>query len=117
MRTLNKRGSLRLPQYDYSQAGAYFITLLSHRRECVFGEVVEGGVTISEIGEIIQEEWFKSQIVRAEIQLFEDEFIIMPNHIHGIVWIEESQDIHTIASTGSYITVGATGRSPLPSVR
>jgi REP element-mobilizing transposase RayT len=106
----DKRNSLRLSEYDYSQAGAYFITLLSHRRECVFGRVIGEEVSLSEIGEIVQEEWFKSRVVRAEIRLFEDELIIMPNHMHGIVWIVDSRDVHAIVSNGSRTTVGATGQ-------
>jgi putative transposase len=96
------RNSLRLPQYDYSQAGAYFITLISYQRECVFGKIMDGNIALSRLGEIVREEWFASRMLRSEIQLFEDEFVIMPNHIHGIVWIGVDQ-----------VIVGATGRSPL----
>jgi putative transposase len=97
-----KRSSLRLPQYDYSQAGADFITLISYQRECVFGKIMNGKLVLSELGEIVREEWFASRMLRSEIQLYEDEFVIMPNHIHGIVWISEVN-----------ADVGATGRSPL----
>ena len=108
-----KRSSLRLPQYDYSQAGAYFVTLISHQRECVFGKITNGNVTLSEFGEVVQEEWFTSRKLRNEIQLFEDESVIMPNHIHGIVWIGDKQDTHAEVSNEYTTTVGATGRSPL----
>ena len=96
------RRSLRLHGYDYPQAGAYFITSISHQRECVFGKIVNGYVALSELGEVVQEEWFASMMLRSEIQLYEDEFVIMHNHIHGIVWIGEDNT-----------AVGATGRSPL----
>jgi hypothetical protein len=62
-----KRRSLRLPQYDYSQSGAYFVTLISHQRLCVFGDIQDGLVILSELGMLIQEEWFASEGIRSEI--------------------------------------------------
>ena len=95
------RRSIRLKEYDYGQAGAYFVTLCTHHRECLFGEVVEGNVVLNEMGEIVEKEWRISANLRREIEL--DEFVVMPNHIHGIIAI---RDHHP---------VGATGRSPLHS--
>jgi REP element-mobilizing transposase RayT len=86
-RQKHHRRSIRLKGYDYAQAGAYFVTLVSYQRENYFGEVVDGKVQLSPLGEIIREEWFRSTEIRKEIRLNEDEFVIMPNHIHGIVWI------------------------------
>jgi len=94
------RRSLRLKGYDYSQAGAYFITICTKNRECLLGEIKNGEIILNEYGEIARKEWIKSQIIRKEMKL--DEFIIMPNHIHGIVIIDH---------------VGANGRSPLRDFR
>jgi putative transposase len=94
--------SMRLNGYDYVQAGAYFFTLITHQRECVLGRIVNGYIDLSDLGEVVKEEWFASRMLRSEIQLYEDEFVIMPNHIYGIVWISEVN-----------AAVGATGRSPL----
>jgi putative transposase len=81
------RRSIRLPEYDYSQAGAYFITLCAWRRERFFGVISDNQMKLSRLGEIIQQEWQRSAQIRREIQLDPDEFIIMPNHIHGIALI------------------------------
>ena len=91
-----RRKSIRLKGYDYSQAGGYFVTIVTYGRECLFGEVVNGETQINPLGETIKEEWFRSTKIRKEIRLFENEFVIMPNHIHGIVWI----DTNTVGAGG-----------------
>jgi putative transposase len=96
----HRRHSIRLPEYDYRQAGAYFITAVAHGRAALFGEIASGEARLSEFGKIVEDEWRKSSIIRREINL--DVFVIMPNHIHGVV---------NIIDAG----VGATGRSPLRS--
>jgi REP element-mobilizing transposase RayT len=77
------RRSIRLEEYDYSRAGAYFITVCAHRRECLFGRVVDGEMRLNEAGQIVESEWLKTPSVRAEIEL--DAWILMPNHFHCIV--------------------------------
>ena len=84
---IHHRRSIRLKGYDYSQAGAYFVTICAWQRECLFGEVVEGEVRLSALGMIVREEWMRSGEIRKELRLYKDEFVIMPNHVHGIVWI------------------------------
>jgi DNA-binding Lrp family transcriptional regulator/REP element-mobilizing transposase RayT len=84
------RKSLRLSHYDYSQNGAYFITLCTHRRECLFGEIQDGVMVPNDYGRIVIEEWYKSEAIRNEIEL--DEFVLMPNHIHGILLIDRRGD-------------------------
>ena len=86
----HNRTSTRLRGYDYSLAGAYFITLVTYQREMLFGEIVGGNMKLHRQGEIVQEEWFRSAEIRKEIRLFPDEFVVMPNHVHGIVWIVEN---------------------------
>ena len=76
----------RLKGYDYTSVGAYFITLVTYQRDEIFGSVVNGEMKPTPLGNIVREEWFRSAAMRREIELFEDEFIIMPNHIHGIVF-------------------------------
>ena len=118
-KVVGKRSSLRLEGYDYTLAGAYFITIITHRRECLFGEVIDGDVFLSPYGEVVKDEWLASAGIRQEIQLHEDEFVVMPNHIHGIVWIvpeeDASQKVNGVRlSIGAFPKgVGATGRSPL----
>ena len=82
------RRSIRLKGFDYSQSGAYFVTLCSHNRECLFGEISNNQMLLNPYGIIVHDEWLKSTFIRSEIEL--DEFIIMPNHIHGIVSIHKN---------------------------
>jgi REP element-mobilizing transposase RayT len=79
------RKSIRLREYDYSQGGAYFITILSKNHQCIFGEILDGKIRLNKLGEIIQEQWLMLPDRYEEIEL--DNFIIMPNHIHGIIII------------------------------
>jgi REP element-mobilizing transposase RayT len=60
--------------------------LVTHNREPLFGKIIDGNVLRSPYGEIAQEEWFTSTDIRQEIGL--DLFVVMPNHVHGIVWLE-----------------------------
>jgi len=83
--TKHHRRSIRLPAYDYAQAGAYFVTMVAHRRECLFAEMVDGRVVVSACGEIVEHEWLRSTEIRPGVRL--DAFVVMPNHIHGIVII------------------------------
>jgi putative transposase len=81
------RRSIRLPGYDYTQPGAYFVTIVTHDRECLFGEVVDGVMWLNAFGEIVRDEWFRTAVVRPYVMLDPDEFVVMPNHVHGIIWI------------------------------
>jgi len=80
--TRNRR-SVRLKEYGYVQAGAYFVTICTCNRNCLFGKVVDGEIRLNEYGEIVRNEWIKTASVRANVVL--DVFVIMPNHIHGII--------------------------------
>ena len=81
------RRSIRLQDYDYTQPGAYFITLVTWQREELFGQAVNGEMRLNEFGKIVREEWFKTAELRSNVALHEDEFVVMPNHVHGIIWI------------------------------
>jgi REP element-mobilizing transposase RayT len=97
MGELPKRKSIRLKSYDYTQAGVYFVTLCTHDRKTAFGEIRDGVMHPNAVGEAAIEEWCRSEEIRAEIEL--DEFVLMPNHIHGLVVI---------------VPVGAHGDAPVP---
>ena len=84
-----RRRSLRLPNYDYSQAGAYFITVCTHGRELLFGDVIDSEMELNELGRIAAQEWLKSARLRDEIAL--DAWAVMPNHVHGIVLITDDR--------------------------
>ena len=74
---------MRLRNYDYSQAGAYFITLCTQKRECLFGAMVGDIVQLNEAGRLVQNIWGVLPEHYSCVEL--DSFVVMPNHIHGIV--------------------------------
>jgi putative transposase len=78
------RRSIRLPGYDYSQPGAYFITIVTYQRQHLFGNITDGIMISNPCGQIAAAEWCKTSQLRTYIELFPDEFVVMPNHIHGI---------------------------------
>ncbi|GAB4364788.1 MAG: transposase [Elainellaceae cyanobacterium] len=80
------RQSIRLKGYDYSSSGVYFITLCTHQRQCLFGEIVAGETQLNLYGEIVAEEWQRTPEIRANFAI--DNWVVMPNHFHGIVIIE-----------------------------
>ena len=80
---MKNRRSIRLKEYDYSQSGAYFVTVCTHNRECLFGEIVDGEMVLNDAGKMISEKWQELRIRFPHIEL--DECMIMPNHFHGIV--------------------------------
>jgi REP element-mobilizing transposase RayT len=84
---LHHRRSIRLKGYDYTLPGAYFVTLVTYHRDEIFGSIKNGAMHFSPLGQIVHDEWMRSADIRREICLYEDEFVIMPNHVHGIVWI------------------------------
>ncbi|MDO9300302.1 MAG: hypothetical protein Q7T89_02925 [Anaerolineales bacterium] len=84
---IHHRRSIRLKGYDYTQPGAYFITFCTYQRMHLFGEVVDGEMVLNDAGKIARDEWFKTAEIRPYVKLYEDEFMIMPNHGHGIIWI------------------------------
>ncbi len=83
----HKRRSIRLQGYDYSQAGAYFITFCIRDRECLFGNVVDGQMQLSEAGQVVQSVW--DTIPQSYPALEIDAFVIMSNHLHGVIVIGE----------------------------
>jgi len=112
----NKR-SIRLKEYDYSHPGEYFITICTFNHECstreIFenefegmlntsisrvklGEIVDGEMRLNKIGKIVKEEWLRTANIRSGIEL--DVFIIMPNHIHGIIVIEDESPILNVGT-------------------
>ena len=82
-REKNYRRSLRLKDYDYTSDGAYFVTMCTWNRECMFGDIVDGNMQLNENGKIVWDEWLRTTYMRPNVEL--DEFKVMPNHFHGIL--------------------------------
>jgi REP element-mobilizing transposase RayT len=87
-RSVKRYKSVRLPEYDYSSAGGYSVTMVSTSRECLFGTIADGEIRLNELGLIVRSEWLLSSDIREEVVL--DEFVVMPNHFHAIVFLKEN---------------------------
>lgn len=79
------RKQLRLLHYDYAAAGAYFITLVTRQRLCLFGHIRQAQLIPSKTGSVVYQEWLNLSL--RVPGLMTDAFIVMPNHLHGILWL------------------------------
>ena len=85
------RRSIRLKGYDYTQNGAYFVTICTWHRQNLFGDIVSGEMQLSRNGEIIESYW--DNLIKHHRHVELDQFVIMPNHVHGIIVLTDSQVI------------------------
>jgi REP element-mobilizing transposase RayT len=93
---------LRLDRYDYSQAGAYFITICTYGRAPLLAAIRDGSAHLTAAGSIVEEEWLRTPRMRPNVVL--DEHVILPNHIHGILFILEGEDAeHSTSETLPYL--------------
>jgi REP element-mobilizing transposase RayT len=105
------RRSIRLREYDYSRAGAYFMTVCAFQKECLFGEVVDGRMVLNEMGNAVTECWRSIPDHFPHVEL--DEFVIMPNHVHGIIVFNDPN-----SSVGGAVgAVGAQHAAPMTELR
>jgi putative transposase len=77
----------RLKDYDYSQPGAYFVTVCTKNRFCLFGEIHNDRIKFNSYGEIIRLSWLRLPDYYPNVEL--DAFVIMPNHIHGVIFLKD----------------------------
>jgi REP element-mobilizing transposase RayT len=115
------RRSIRLQGYDYAQPGGYFVTICTRNRTCLFGDVVAGQVQLSDAGRAVEACWRAIPDHFPDAAL--DAVVIMPNHVHGIIWIVDESDNMThhgrhdgVAASdhvGMKHSVGAKDFSPL----
>ena len=94
------RNSVRLKDYDYGQSGAYFLTIVTQDRTCLFGDIKGSAPQLNDAGQMIRSVWVDMSRHYPGVET--DTFVVMPNHFHGIVMMMDRD-------------VGATGRSPFPS--
>lgn len=85
---IHHRRSIRLQGYDYSQAGGYFVTLVTWHREFLFGEIANGEMRLNKIGKIVEWEWLELSKRLPYVEL--GAHMVMPNHFHGILFIHEN---------------------------
>ena len=101
------RRSIRLPEYDYTQPGAYFLTLCTWKRECLFGEIIGEIMRLNPVGQIVKAEWKRLVYQFSNISL--DAFVVMPNHLHGIIVINSA-----VGATRHLPIGNIAGNEPLP---
>jgi hypothetical protein len=109
------RRSIRLKGYDYAQPGAYFVTVVTQDRACLFGEIVNGKTRLNDAAGVIEHWWFELNNKFPTVET--DEFVVMPNHLHGIVVIPVGADL-CVGPVGKGTRAGAPQqRSPQPTMR
>lgn len=102
-----QRRSLRLKGYDYSQAGAYFVTICAHGKACLFGDVIGSEMKVNELGRKVQAVWDDLPVHYPHVAT--DVFVVMPNHVHGVVVLR--------AGLGSDHAEMRAGFKPAPTAR
>jgi putative transposase len=108
---IHHRRSIRLKDYDYSQVGAYYVTICTWNKECLLGDIANSEIKISPIGVIIQKEWNEIPNRFPNVQL--DAFVMMPNHIHGIIIVGAT----LVVARGSAVDHNnRAGTSPAPTL-
>jgi putative transposase len=80
-------GSKRFQGYDYSSSGKYFITICTNNKIPYFGKIENGVMILSDLGQMLFDEWSKTPDIRPDMNIILDEFVIMPDHFHAIIEI------------------------------
>jgi len=102
--TRHHRRSIRLKGYDYSQAGAYFVTICTQDRACLFGKVVNGEMRLNDAGRMVLAEW--NMLPERFPHVVLDAFVVMPNHVHGIVVITNPAPDDTATTAPTIVGAG-----------
>lgn len=82
-----RHNSIRLPKFDYSRAGAYYVTVCVQDKKILLGRVINGEIQLDEFGKLVEDSWSWLENHYSYIEL--DEWIVMPNHFHGIIVYHE----------------------------
>jgi len=109
----HRRRSIRLQGYDYASEGAYYVTIVTQRRECLFGEVVDGEIGLNAAGQMIEKWWLELGHKFPTVSL--GAYVIMPNHFHGTIVIN---DVGADLGVGPAVSnnKGAHAGAPLPTI-
>lgn len=102
------RRSVRLPNFDYGHEGWYYVTICVHKRRKIFGEVINDAMVPNAMGRAVAHEWLRTPSLRPDVDL--DEYVVMPNHFHGIVRIVHGMNAQGVCNTplrSPTLTMGA----------
>lgn len=103
--TIHRRHSLRLKGYDYTMAGAYFVTICTQDRACLFGDVVAGAMGLNAAGQMVAASWDGIAARFSGVEI--DQFVVMPNHLHGILVLPDADAAASGAATRGAATRAA----------
>ena len=112
---LRRRRLIRLRGYDYSRAAAYFITVVTQDRLCLFGDVADGKTRLNEAGKMIKRVWEKMPDRFPRIEM--DSFIVMPNHIHGIIVFHQPVGVPLVGAQGIDVRAAPNAGDPEATTR
>jgi len=102
------RRSIRLKGYDYQQAGAYFVTIVIQGRACLFGEVMDETMQLRDAGRMVEQRWQELNAMFPTIET--DAYVIMPNHVHGIIIINATIPSSSgVTTSSSGVTTSSSG--------
>ncbi len=109
---IHHRRSIRYKGYDYSQQGGYFVTICVHDHECLLGDVSDTEMQLNDCGSIAHDAWIDLPNHYPNVEM--DEFVVMPNHVHGIIIIMDHDE--TFAGAGSEPAPTMVKRYPLSEI-
>ena len=98
---MKNRKTIRLEGYDYSENGCYFVTVCAQSREGLFGEIIGGGMVLSEAGRMVERTW--NELPEFYCGIETDQFQVMPNHVHGVIVITENEFPHGTMSLSDIV--------------
>ena len=108
------RRSIRLSGYDYSSPGAYFITIVSQGNKCIFGKIVEKELVFYGLGSIVEDCWHNIPLHFMNVEI--EPYVVMPNHIHGIITLNEDDRRGTIYRAPTRDDCVPTSDDPIPQI-
>lgn len=111
---VHHRRSIRLRDFDYAADGAYFVTVCVQGRECLFGDVVDGVIVLSEAGRMIEEVW--CELPNRYPGIATDGHVVMPDHFHGIISIDNMCDVGAPLVGAQADSINRAGTRPAPTL-
>ncbi len=109
---IHHRRSIHLKEYDYSLPGVYFITICTKNKECLLGEIIDREMKLNDIGKLVQNYWVEIPNHFSNVML--DKFVVMPNHVHGIIIIGDVGATLAVAPSPAITQNQRAGASPAP---
>jgi REP element-mobilizing transposase RayT len=96
-----QRKAIRLQERDYRRPGGYFLTICTYQRLFLFGEMLDGAMTLSATGALVQSTW--KSLAEHFPSISADSLVVMPNHLHGIVWLKQAQGGQRLPTLGQVV--------------